>query len=198
MRTSARTACTSAATAAAHPPMKNSPKNNIKRPTPGQMPHCLEWFPPRQGCAEVRTAKHGSTVSKMAARYKAKVEAPYGPRTCFKASVPRSAGRKPLVARSGGISLTRQKAAVLTDRKAARPRSRKDLITRLLKVKCELCGTLENVRVHHIRKLADLGKGEPPTEWSQVMMQKRRKALMVCYACHDMIHSGKPTNSVTK
>lgn len=94
----------------------------------------------------------------------AKVETPYGLRTCFDASVPRSAGRKPLVARFGGISLTRQKAAVLMDRQVANPRPRRELITRLSRGKCELCGTPEDVRVHHIRKLADLNKGEPPTE----------------------------------
>ncbi|MGP4051529.1 HNH endonuclease [Streptomyces sp. 2A115] len=84
------------------------------------------------------------------------------------------------------------------DRQVANPRSRKELITRLLKGKCELCGTSENVRVHHIRKLADLDQGKLPTDWHKVMMKKRRKTLVVCTACHDIIHSGKPTNSVTK
>ncbi|WHX15597.1 RNA-directed DNA polymerase [Streptomyces malaysiensis subsp. malaysiensis] len=65
--------------------------------------------------------KHRSTVPKIAARYKAKVETPYGLRTCFEASVPRSAGRKLQVVRFGGISLTRQKAAVLMDRQVAFP-----------------------------------------------------------------------------
>lgn len=143
-------------------------------------------------------AKHRSTVSKMAARYKAKIETPNGPRTCFEAKVTRSAARKPLVARFGGISLTRQKAAVLTDRQAVNPRPRKELITRLLKGKCELCRTSEDVRVHHIRKLADLDRVEPPTEWHQVVVKKRRKTLVVCIGCHDTIHSGKPTSSVTK
>ena len=39
-------------------------------------------------------AKHGSSVTKMARKYKAKIETPHGPRTCFEASIPR-AGRKP-------------------------------------------------------------------------------------------------------
>jgi group II intron reverse transcriptase/maturase len=43
--------------------------------------------------------KHGSTVSKMAAKHKAKVDTPYGPRTCFEAIVEREGGRKPLAAR---------------------------------------------------------------------------------------------------
>jgi hypothetical protein len=159
--------------------------------------HRLRWAM-ETSLLKTLAAKHRSTVSKIAARYKAKVETPYGLRTCFEASVPRGAGRKPLVARFGGISLTRQKAAVLADRQVANPRPRKELITRLLKGKCELCGTSEDVRMHHIRKLADLDKGEPPTEWRQVMEKKRRKTLVVCTGCHDTIHSGKPTSSVTK
>jgi hypothetical protein len=51
----------------------------------------------------------------MAARFKAKIETQHGPRTCFQAKVQRE-GRKPLVARFGGIPLKRQKTAVLTDR----------------------------------------------------------------------------------
>src|SRR5262249_43795476 len=39
--------------------------------------------------------KHRSSVSKMAARYKAKIDTPHGPRTCFEASVAR-ANREPL------------------------------------------------------------------------------------------------------
>ncbi|WTO73585.1 hypothetical protein OG729_01275 [Streptomyces sp. NBC_00210] len=159
--------------------------------------HRLRWAM-ETSLLKTLAAKHRSTVSKMAARYKAKIETPYGPRTCFEASVPRSAGRKPLVARFGGVSLTRQKAAVLADRQVANPHPRKELITRLLKGKCELCGTSEDVQVHHIRKLADLYKGKPPAEWRQVMVKKRRKTLVVCTGCHDTIHSGKPTSSVTK
>ncbi|WP_406114550.1 reverse transcriptase domain-containing protein [Kitasatospora purpeofusca] len=159
--------------------------------------HRLRWAM-ETSLLKTLAAKHRSTVSKMAARYKAKVETPYGSRTCFEASVPRSAGRKPLVARFGGISLTRQKAAVLADRQVANPRPRRELITRLLKGRCELCGAPEDVRVHHIRKLADLDKGDPHTEWRQVMAKKRRKTLVVCTGCHETIHSGKPSRSVTK
>jgi hypothetical protein len=74
-------------------------------------------------------AKHRSTVAKMAARYKARSTRRTGPRTCFEASVAR-AGRKPLVARFGGIPLKRQKTAVLTDRLPTGPvYPNKELIT---------------------------------------------------------------------
>jgi hypothetical protein len=55
-------------------------------------------------------AKHGSTVTKMARKYKARTVTPHGLRTCFEASAER-AGRKPLVARFGGIPLKRQQKA---------------------------------------------------------------------------------------
>jgi hypothetical protein len=64
--------------------------------------------------------KHRSSVSKMAAKHKANVATSYGPRTCFEASIVRD-GRKPVVARFGGIALKQQKTAVITDRQPHRP-----------------------------------------------------------------------------
>jgi hypothetical protein len=60
-------------------------------------------------------AKHRSTVTKMARKYKAVTATRHGPRVCFEARTERP-GRKPLVARFGGIPLKRQKRAVLDDR----------------------------------------------------------------------------------
>ena len=60
-------------------------------------------------------AKHRSSMAKMARRYKATIDTPHGPRTCFQASLERP-GRKPLVTRFGGIPLKRQWKAILTDR----------------------------------------------------------------------------------
>jgi hypothetical protein len=45
----------------------------------------------------------------MAARYGAVIATPYGPRKCCQASIDRGEGRKPLVARFGGIPLKRQR-----------------------------------------------------------------------------------------
>ena len=59
--------------------------------------------------------KHRSTVTKMARKYKATTETPYGTRKCFQVTVQRDGRRKPLVARFGGIPLKRQPTAVLTD-----------------------------------------------------------------------------------
>jgi group II intron reverse transcriptase/maturase len=146
-------------------------------------------------------AKHDSTVTKIAAKYKAKIETPHGPRTCFQATVERGGGRKPLVARFGGIPLKRQKKAVLQDRQPGRWASTrpKELVLRLLTGECEMCGGRENIRVHHIRKLADLntlGQPEKP-EWAKIMAKRRRKSLVVCQTCHDDIHNRKPATENT-
>jgi group II intron reverse transcriptase/maturase len=138
-------------------------------------------------------AKHGSTVTKMARKYKAKTVTPHGPRTCFEASVQR-AGRKPLVARFGGIPLKRQNKAVLTDRQPAPATGHKELITRLRTGRCEWCEQRATVEVHQVRKLADLTTpGQPQPAWAQLMATMRRKTLVVCPTCHQAIHAQQPT-----
>jgi group II intron reverse transcriptase/maturase len=144
-------------------------------------------------------AKHRSTVTKMARKYKATIATPNGPRTCFEASVERP-GRKTLVNRFGGIPLRRQKKAVLHDRKPI-PITvrRKELVSRLLAGQCELCQQRAPVEIHQVRKLADLVKsGRPQSVWAQVMAKRRRKTLVVCGACHDTIHTRQPTAALTE
>ncbi|HEV2371094.1 MAG TPA: group II intron reverse transcriptase/maturase [Streptosporangiaceae bacterium] len=138
-------------------------------------------------------AKHQSSVAKTAARHKAKIETPYGLRTCFEARIERD-GKPPLVARFGGIPLVRNKDAVLTDRIPHRvPHPRKELVTRLLAKRCELCGDPGKVLVHQVRKLASLGEPGPgQPAWAAHMARKRRKTLVVCHPCHDAIHHGQP------
>ncbi|WP_316691175.1 group II intron reverse transcriptase/maturase, partial [Pseudonocardia sp. H11422] len=84
-------------------------------------------------------AKHRSTVTTMARTFKAVVDTPHGPHTCFQASVDRD-NRKPLVARFGGIPLRRQKRAVLQDQLPVPVTvRRKELISRLRAGRCEWC-----------------------------------------------------------
>ena len=139
-------------------------------------------------------AKHRSTVTKMARKYKARTATPHGPRTCFEATVER-AGRKPLVARFGGIPLKRQKKAVLTDRQPAPATRRKELITRLRAGRCELCEQRAEVEVHQVRKLADLTRpGRPQPAWAHLMARMRRKTLVVCAPCH----TGHPRRAASR
>ena len=144
-------------------------------------------------------AKHRSTVTKMARKYKARTATPHGPRTCFEATVERP-GRKPLVARFGGIPLIRQKKAVLIDRQPVPVTRRKELITRLRTGECELCEQRAPVEVHQVAKLADLHKlGRPQPAWAALMIRMRRKTLVVCAPCHHQaIHNRQPTARSTE
>ena len=150
--------------------------------------HRLRWVM-ETSMLKTLASKHRSSVSKMAARYKAKIDTPHGPRTCFEASVAR-AGKEPLVARFGGIPLKRQKKAVLADRLMTGPiYPPKELVRRLLAGRCELCERTDNIEVHHVRQLADLNRlSQQPPHWAQVMARRRRKSLVVCGDCHDLIH----------
>jgi hypothetical protein len=138
--------------------------------------------------------KHRSTVAAMARKYKTVIDTPDGPRTGFQVTVPRDQGRKPLVARFGGISLRRQRTAVLTDLAPTTVTTkRNELIHRLLAGGCEICQSRTNTEVHHIRKLADLnrpGRRAKPA-WVHLMAKRRRKTLVVCRPCHEDIHAGQ-------
>jgi group II intron reverse transcriptase/maturase len=141
-------------------------------------------------------AKYQSTVSKMAARYTAKIETPYGLRTCFEARIQRE-GKQDLVARFGGIPLVRARNAVLIDRVPGPvPTPRKELLRRLLARRCELCKDATKVVIHQVRKLASLGKPGPGQPiWAAKMAAMRRKTLVVCAACHDVVHNTPVTNA---
>ena len=135
-------------------------------------------------------AKYESTVPKMAARYKAKITTPHGLRTCFEARIRRE-NKPDLVARFGGVPLIRKKDAVLIDRVPARPPApRKELIHRLRSRRCELCSNPAKVVIHQVRKLASLGQaGAGQPAWAAKMARMRRKTLVVCAPCHDVIHA---------
>jgi hypothetical protein len=145
---------------------------------------------------KTRAAKHKSSVAKMARKYKATIETPDGPRTGFQVTVQRDRGRRPLVARFGGIPLKRQRTAVIADRQPIMATVRgNELIHRLLAGQCELCEERTGLQVHHIRKLADLNKPGRPERpsWVRLMAMRKRKTLVVCEACHKDIHAGRAT-----
>ena len=138
--------------------------------------------------------KHRSSVTKMAAKYKTVIDSPAGKRTCFQVTVARDRGRKPLVARFGGIPLQRQRTAVLTDLAPVMASSkRNELIHRLLADRCEICDSRNQIDVHHIRKLADLNRHDRPDRptWVHLMAKRRRKTIVICRACHEDIHAGR-------
>ena len=140
--------------------------------------------------------KHKSTVAKMAHKYKTRVRTDDGLRTCFEVTVQRNNGRKPLVARFGGIPLKRTRTAVITDLIPVMATTRRnELIRRLIAGRCELCGGQVGLQVHPVHKLADLnkpGRPERPT-WVRLMAMRKRKTLVVCEHCHQDIHAGRAT-----
>ena len=152
----------------------------------------LQWVMGKS-LAKTLAGKHKSTARKMFRRYKSTVQTEHGERACLQVVVQRGNGKRPLVARFGGIPLKRNRQAVLVDQTPTRNRfERNELIQRLLADTCELCGSTEDINVHHVRALRDLnvkGQRSKPT-WAQVMAARRRKTLVVCRPCHLTVHGG--------
>ena len=137
--------------------------------------------------------KHKTSARKMRRKYKSVAVTEHGTLSCLEVVVQREDGKRPLVARFGGIPLRRKRKAVLKDQQPQRYRmERNEVVTRLLADKCELCGSTEDIQVHHVRALSDLnvkGQGPKPV-WIQVMAARRRKTLVVCRSCHLKVHGG--------
>ena len=91
------------------------------------------------------------------------------------------------MAQWGNISLVRNMKAVLNDAPPTICSPRTELEQRLLANRCELCGSVENIQVHHVRALKDLkvkGRADKP-HWVQMMAARQRKTFVT-------------SNSVTK
>ncbi len=139
--------------------------------------------------------KHKTSVGKLWTKHKATVQTPYGPRRCIQAMAPQTRpGKEPAVARFGGIPLRRQEKAVLKDPVLIRRPRRTELVQRLQASECEVCGSREQVEVHHVRKLSNLKKqGQKALpDWASIMIVRQRKTLVVCRGCHMAIHQGAP------
>ena len=141
-------------------------------------------------------AKYKTTVRRIAQRYRTTIPTEEGARVGFQIRVERGKGKKPLVATWGGISLKWSTQTTLNDHPFRIWNQRTEIVERLLAEECELCGSREDVEVHHIRALKDLrkkGRGEKPP-WVQVMAARQRKTLVVCRECHvgaKGIHPGR-------
>lgn len=158
--------------------------------------HRLQWVM-RTSLLKTLAHKHKSSVAKMADKHTATVKTADGPRRCLEVSVPR-VGKKPLIARFGGIPLKVQQRATIEDQPLARHSlGRTELLQRLLAETCEVCGSMQNIEVHHIRKLADVNpKGhKPKPDWMHLMASRQRKTLVLCRTCHDDLHAGRPLRS---
>jgi group II intron reverse transcriptase/maturase len=151
--------------------------------------HTLHWHA-QTSMLKTLAVKHRSTVTKMAARHRAKIETSDGPRTCYEARKHRE-GKKDLTARFGGITLRQDRRAVIRDpAPSPAPYPRKELLRRLQRRECELCETGTTVTVHQVTSLQALGQPGPgQPAWAALMARMRRKTLIVCASCHDWIHA---------
>ena len=155
----------------------------------GRLQWVMEW-----SLAKTLAAKHKSTSRKMFRRYKSTVQTEHGQRVCLKVVKEQGNGKRPLVTQFGGIPLKRNRQAILVDQQPQRYRfNRNELVKRLQADKCEMCGSTEDIQVHHIRALSDLnvkGRREKP-RWVQIMASRKRLTLVVCRTCHMDIHHGR-------
>jgi group II intron reverse transcriptase/maturase len=67
---------------------------------------------------------------------------------------------------------------------------RTEILERMAAQKCEYCGKKDGYfEVHHVRKLADLKDGKE--RWQKLMSARRRKTMVLCVECHDLLHAGR-------
>src|SRR6266699_4899802 len=137
--------------------------------------------------------KGRTTVARTLKRLKSTTQTPNGPRKCLKLTIER-AGKRPLIAIFGGLSLQRKHTAIKDQVLRPYLRRRSELVERLLNDTCDVCGSKEHVEMHHIRHLADLnkrGRREKPL-WMQIMSARKRKSIPLCRRCHMDVHCNRP------
>lgn len=152
----------------------------------------LKWIM-EQSLAKTLATKLKVTVKKVHKKYGTTWMVDGKAHKGLQVTIPRE-GKKPLIAKWGGIPLKRKLRAILNDQPLPFWPNRSELEKRLLADTCELCGSQDRVEVHHIRALKDLeqkGRQEKPL-WAKVMSARKRKTLVVCWSCHRNIHAGKP------
>lgn len=132
-------------------------------------------------------------VTKVYGKYKATHMIDKRPYKGLVVIVPRTE-KDPLIAKWGGIPLRRNMKATLDDQPTPNWPSRSELEKRLLADTCEICGSHDQISVHHVRALKDFyqkGRRKKPL-WMQIMAARRRKTLVVCWSCHMDIQHGRP------
>jgi group II intron reverse transcriptase/maturase len=137
--------------------------------------------------------KHKVSVAKVYEKHGAKLTVQGREYKVLQANVPRE-GKPPLVATWGGIPSKRNMKAILEEQTPRVWNNRTELVLRLLADFCELCGSEENVEVHHIQAMRKLHEhpGRPKPEWVKRMIALRRKTLVLCKRCHEAREHGLP------
>jgi hypothetical protein len=144
------------------------------------------------------------TVSKVYRKYQTTITVDDQPYKVIQETIETEKGTKTFT--WGGIPLKRHRESITQpiddEIRTFKWSDRSDLVTRLLKGSCEICGSDENIQVHHIRKLKDRkdqwrGRREKP-EWTKRMIALSRKTLVVCEKCHQGIHYRPGTITIPK
>jgi AI2M/AI1M-like HNH endonuclease len=138
-------------------------------------------------------SKGRTTCAKPLKRLKSTTHSPHGPRKCLTLTIER-AGKSPLVALFGGLSLRRKHTAIQDQVLMPYRRRRSAIVARLCNNTCEVCGSKEHSPMHHVRHLADLhqkGRREKPP-WMNIMMARKRKSIPLCKRGHDDVHFHRP------
>jgi len=111
-------------------------------------------------------------------------------------TIPRE-GKRPIIAKCGETPLRTQKTTSYSDQLPPMVLigTRSELLTSLLKGKCQLCGQKTELEVHHVNKVKDLrkkwkGRKDKP-KWVENMIARRRKTIVVCHSCHQKITHGR-------
>jgi group II intron reverse transcriptase/maturase len=64
-----------------------------------------------------------------------------------------------------------------------------ELERRITANSCEICGKYDGYfEVHYVKKVKDLKDGKQ--SWEKYMISRRRKTLILCIECHDLLHAG--------
>lgn len=145
-----------------------------------------------QSLVKTLAHKHKEKPTWVYRKYKTKFKTGM---TGLAVTIPREPPQKPLAARFGAKPIRRDKSVKINDVKPTTNFSGNELIRRLLANTCELCGSHENIEVHHVRKVADIkkrykGRKDPP-QWAVFMMKRNRKTVIVCRTCHQKITKGR-------
>ena len=68
--------------------------------------------------------------------------------------------------------------------------SMNELLRRWYAQECEVCGKTQGYfEIHHIHKLKDIKDGKQ--KWQKRMIARKRKTIILCVECHDLLHAGK-------
>jgi group II intron reverse transcriptase/maturase len=152
----------------------------------------LKWVMERS-LVTTLAAKLRISTRQVYRRYQTRIRTDHGSRRVLRVRIERE-GKKPLVATWGRTDLQWDAPAILDDHPMPVWNHRSEIVERLLADTCELCGSQEQVEVHHVRALKDLhrpGQADKPA-WARVMAARHRKKLVVCHVCHLAITHGRP------